>query len=145
MVQTMIADRMMSELSCTIVMTDFNKPAANRLLFAGVTLTDTPATQRATPRSRQTIKHLHKSLWKEDLAVTDAEVQRTVRSVQGRLGRSCHRTGPPDDLRLQQHQRPELHRPLVGRRDRLHDRRREVPVRITAHRQEEKEQSNDRP
>ncbi len=43
MVQTMIADRLMSELSCNIVMTDFNKPAANRLLFAGVTMTDTPA------------------------------------------------------------------------------------------------------
>jgi PKD repeat protein len=77
MVQTMIADRMMSELSCNIVMTDFNKASANRLLFAGVALSDTPANAQGEAAIQATIKQLHKSLLKEDLAVTDAEVQRT--------------------------------------------------------------------
>ena len=75
MVQTMIADRMMAELSCSIVMTDMNKASANRLLFAGVTLADTPTSNEAAILA--TIKSLHKSLLKEDLATTDAEVQRT--------------------------------------------------------------------
>jgi hypothetical protein len=78
MVQTMIADRMMSELSCNIVMTDFNKPVANRLLFGGVTLANTPATADGDAAIQQTAKNLHKALWKEDVPVTDAEVQRTV-------------------------------------------------------------------
>jgi PKD repeat protein len=78
MVQTMIADRMMSELSCNIVMTDMNKPVANRLLLAGVTLANTPATADGDAAIQATVKQLHKALWKEDVAVTDAEVQRTV-------------------------------------------------------------------
>lgn len=78
MVQTMIADRMMGELSCNIVMTDFNKPAANRLLFGGITLANTPATADGDAAIQATVKHLHKWLWKDDVAVTDAEVQRTV-------------------------------------------------------------------
>lgn len=78
MVQTMIADRMMGELSCRIVQTDFNKPVANRLMFAGVTLNDTPATAAGDAAIQQTVKNLHKWLWKDDVAVTDAEVQRTV-------------------------------------------------------------------
>jgi len=78
MVQTMIADRFMAELSCNIVMTDFNKATTNRLLFAGVTLTDTPATPAGEAAIAATIKNLHKSLLREDLAVTDAEVQRTL-------------------------------------------------------------------
>jgi hypothetical protein len=78
MAQTMIADRMMGELSCNIVMTDFNKPAASRLMFGGVTLANTPATTDGDAAIQATAKHLHKWLWKEDLAVTDAEVQRTV-------------------------------------------------------------------
>ncbi len=78
MVQTMIADRMMSELSCNIVMTDFNKPTATRLLFSGIALTDTPANAAGDAAIQQTIKNLHRLLLKEDLAVTDAEVQRTV-------------------------------------------------------------------
>lgn len=77
MVQTTIADRMMSELSCNIVMTDFNKAAANRLLLAGVTMTDSPATPAGEAAIQQNIKTLHKWLLKEDLAVTDPEVQRT--------------------------------------------------------------------
>ncbi len=78
MVQTMIADRMMSELACNIAMTDFNKAAATRLLFAGVALTDTPGTTAGAAAIEQTVKSLHKSLLKEDLATSDAEVQRTV-------------------------------------------------------------------
>jgi hypothetical protein len=75
MVQTMIADRAMAELSCSIVMTDMNKASTTRLLFAGVTLTDTPTSNEAA--ILQTIKSLHKQLLLEDLATTDAEVQRT--------------------------------------------------------------------
>ena len=78
MVQTMIADRLMSELSCNIVMTDFNKPAATRLLFSGVTLANTPATPEGDAAIQQAVKSLHKALWKDDVPVTDAEVQRTV-------------------------------------------------------------------
>ena len=78
MVQTMIADRMMAELSCSIVMTDFNKASANRLLLAGVTMTDSPATAAGEAAIAATIKNLHKSLLREDLPVTDAEVQRTL-------------------------------------------------------------------
>jgi hypothetical protein len=59
-------------------MTDFNKATTNRLLFAGVTLTDTPATPTGEAAIAATIKSLHKSLLREDLAVTDAEVQRTL-------------------------------------------------------------------
>ncbi|HTN49302.1 MAG TPA: PKD domain-containing protein [Burkholderiaceae bacterium] len=75
MVQTMIADRAMAELSCSMVMTDMNKASMNRLMLAGVTLADTPTTNEAA--ILQTIKGLHKSLLMEDLPVTDAEVQRT--------------------------------------------------------------------
>jgi PKD repeat protein len=77
MVQTMIADRMMSELSCNIVMTDFNKAAANRLLFTGVNLADSPATAAGEAMIQGNIRQLHKWLLKEDLAVSDPEVQRT--------------------------------------------------------------------
>jgi hypothetical protein len=77
MVKTMIADRMMSELSCNITMTDFNKMAASRLLFAGVSMTDTPATAAGEAAIVQNIKYLHNWLLKEDLAATDGEVQRT--------------------------------------------------------------------
>jgi PKD repeat protein len=77
MVQTMIADRMMSELSCNIVMTDFNKATANRLMFAGIALTETPANAQGEAAIQASIKNLHKALWKQDVPVTDAEVQRT--------------------------------------------------------------------
>ena len=75
MVQTMIADRMMAELSCSITMTDMNKPLANRLLLVNVTLNDTPVNNEAAILA--TIKSLHKSLLREDLATSDAEIQRT--------------------------------------------------------------------
>jgi PKD repeat protein len=78
MVQTMIADRMMAELSCNIAMTDFNKASANRLLFGGVTLNDTPATPQGEAAILATIKYLHKWMLKEDPGVNDAEVQRTL-------------------------------------------------------------------
>jgi PKD repeat protein len=77
MVQTMIADRMMAELSCNIVMTDMNKASANRLLFAGVTLNDTPATAQGEAAIVATIRAMHRSLLKEDLPATDPEIQRT--------------------------------------------------------------------
>lgn len=77
MVQTMVSDRMMSEMSCGIVQADFNKATATRILFADIALTDTPANAAGEAAIQQKIKFLHNWLLKEDLAVTDAEVQRT--------------------------------------------------------------------
>lgn len=77
MVQTMLTDRMMSEMACGIVQADFNKATATRLLFANITLTETPANAAGEAAIQQKIKFLHNWLLKEDLAVTDAEVQRT--------------------------------------------------------------------
>jgi hypothetical protein len=57
-------------------MTDFNKPSASRLLFANVALTDMPGKNDAA--IEQTVKSLHRALWKEDVATSDPEVQRTV-------------------------------------------------------------------
>jgi PKD repeat protein len=77
MVQTMIADRMMSELSCNIVMTDFNKPTANRILFGNIALTDTPANAAGETAIQQKIAFLHRHLLHEEVAPSDAEAQRT--------------------------------------------------------------------
>jgi hypothetical protein len=43
-----------------------------------VALTDTPGSTAGAAAIEQTAKHLHKWLLKEDLATSDAEVQRTV-------------------------------------------------------------------
>ena len=75
MVQTMVADRAMAELSCNIVMTDMNKASMNRLLFAGLSLNDTPTSNEQA--ILEGIRNLHKSLLMEALPVTDAEIQRT--------------------------------------------------------------------
>jgi len=77
MIQTMLSDRMMSEMSCGIVQADFARATATRLLFADIALTDTPATPAGEAAIQQKIKFLHSWLLKEDLAVTDSEVQRT--------------------------------------------------------------------
>ncbi len=98
MVQTMIADRMMSELSCNIVMTDFNKPTTNRLLFAGVTLTDTPATPTGDAAIQQTIKNLHKSLLEGRPRGDRRRSPAHGGSVQGGLGRPRHGADASDEL-----------------------------------------------
>ena len=122
MVQTMIADRMMAELSCSIVMTDMNKASANRLLFAGVTLTDTPTSNEAAilADDQESAQVAAEGRPADDRRGSPAH----LRSLQGRVDGSCNRTGAPDGLCLQQQQRPELHRSLVGSRHRLHDWRR---------------------
>jgi len=65
--------------SCTFAKADFDKPAAGRLLFPQVNLSDTPATTAGLAAITANVRYLHKWLWKEDVPETDTEVQRTVK------------------------------------------------------------------
>jgi hypothetical protein len=77
MMQAVTIDRLAATRSCAIAKADFDKPAANRLLFPTVMLSDTPAT---TPDAiAGNVRYLHKWLWKQDVPATDPEVQRTVK------------------------------------------------------------------
>jgi hypothetical protein len=77
MMQAITIDRLVATRSCAITKADFDKPASSRLLFASVMLTDTPAT--APDAIAANVRYLHKWLWKQDVPVTDPEVQRTVK------------------------------------------------------------------
>src|SRR5258708_6681475 len=77
MMQALTIDRLVATRSCTIAKADFDKLAADRLLFPGVTLANTPAT--APDAIAGNVRYLHKWLWKQDLPATDPEVQRTVK------------------------------------------------------------------
>jgi len=77
MMQAVTIDRLVATRSCAIAKADFDKPAASRLLFPNVNLSDTPATGRDA--IVQNAIHLHKWLWKQDASATDPEVQRTVK------------------------------------------------------------------
>jgi hypothetical protein len=79
MMQTVTIDRLVAVRSCTFAKTDFDKPAATRLLFTQVNLTDTPATAAGLSAITANVRYLHKWLWKEDVPETDAEVQRTLK------------------------------------------------------------------
>jgi len=79
MMQSIAIDRLTASRSCTFTKGDFDKPAGERLLFPGVTLADTPATDAGREAILNTVRHLHKALWKEDVPATDAEVQRTLK------------------------------------------------------------------
>lgn len=79
MMQAVTIDRFASTRSCALAQTDFGRPAASRLLFPAVTLNDTPATPAGRNAIVANAQHLHKWLWKDDAASTDAEVQRTVK------------------------------------------------------------------
>jgi hypothetical protein len=75
--QDIAMHRQVATRSCAITQNDFGKMAATRLLFPNVALTDTPATAAGQAAIQDNIRYLTKHLWKEDVPVTDAEVQRT--------------------------------------------------------------------
>jgi hypothetical protein len=77
--QSITMERLASVRSCGIAMADFNKAAADRLLFPLVALTDTPDTAAGRDAITKNIRLLHKALWKEDVPETDAEVPRTLK------------------------------------------------------------------
>jgi hypothetical protein len=77
MMQSIAIDRLVATRSCSFTQNDFNKTQASRLLFPKVTLADTPATATGAAAIQDNIKYMMKSLWKDDVPVTDAEVQRT--------------------------------------------------------------------
>jgi hypothetical protein len=79
MMQSIAIDRLVATRSCSFTQNDFNKAQATRLLFPKVALADTPATAAGAAAIQDNIKYLHKWLWKEDVAVSDAEVQRTYK------------------------------------------------------------------
>jgi hypothetical protein len=79
MLQSVSIDRLTSVRSCTFARADFDKPAADRLLFPLVALTDLPDTTAGRDAITANIRHLHKVLWKEDVPADDPEVQRTLR------------------------------------------------------------------
>lgn len=79
MMQTMAIDRLAAERSCAIVQADFAKATGMRLLFPSVAMTDSPANAAGQAAIQQNIKYLHKALWKDDVPIVDAEVQRTYK------------------------------------------------------------------
>jgi hypothetical protein len=79
MMQTVTIDRLVAVRSCTFAKADFDKPAAGRLLFPQVNLSDTPATTAGLAAITANVRYLHKWLWKEDVPESDTEVQRTVK------------------------------------------------------------------
>ena len=79
MMQSIAIDRLVATRSCSFTQNDFNKTQATRLLFPKVTLADTPATTTGATAIQDNIKYLHKWLWKDDVPVSDAEVQRTYK------------------------------------------------------------------
>ena len=62
--------------ACRWVAADFAKPVATRLLFAGVTMADTPANKAGGDKILANIVYLFDHLWNQRVTSTDAEVQR---------------------------------------------------------------------
>jgi hypothetical protein len=79
MMQSIAIDRAVATRSCSFTQNDFSKTQATRLLFPMVTLNDTPATPAGSVAIQANIQHLHKWLWKQDVPVSDDDVQRTYR------------------------------------------------------------------
>ncbi|MGZ8982281.1 MAG: hypothetical protein ACXW2D_16175, partial [Burkholderiaceae bacterium] len=82
MLQSISMDRLAATRSCSFVQNDFAKAQGARLLFRTVTLADTPGTPAGQAAIQATIQHMHKWLWKDDIPVSDPEVQRTYRLFQ---------------------------------------------------------------
>ena len=74
--QISVVDRIAAMYSPGWVMADFNKPNANRLLFPGLTLADTPATKAGSDKILANIQYLH-AVCGTHASATDPEVQRT--------------------------------------------------------------------
>jgi len=68
--------------SCRWTAEDFAKAPAARLLFANLTMTDTPATQAGKDRILANIAYLHDHMWNQRVSTTDAEVQRTYQLLE---------------------------------------------------------------
>lgn len=77
MMQTTTIDRLSASRSCAIVQADLARAVGSRLLFPSATLADTPVSTGGPEAIRNNIRHLHKWLLKEDLALTDPEIART--------------------------------------------------------------------
>lgn len=78
-----VGQRMANEVSCYSVAWDFLKPAAQRVLFPYIEVSQVPEDVNgfAVPNSVENIKknihHLHKRFWGERIEISDAEVERT--------------------------------------------------------------------
>ena len=79
MLQSIAMDRLVATRVCSFVQNDLGKTQSMRLLLPLVTLDDTPATPAGQAAIQANIKYLHKWLWKDDVAVSDPDVQRTFR------------------------------------------------------------------
>lgn len=82
MMQSIAIDRLVATRSCSFTQNDFNKTQATRLMFPRVNLADRPDSAAGATAIQENIRHLHKWMWKEDVAVTDPEVQRTYQLFQ---------------------------------------------------------------
>ena len=79
MLQSIAMDRLVATRVCSFVQNDLAKTASTRLLLPLVTLADTPATAAGQAAIQANIQYLHKWLWKDEVPVSDADVQRTFR------------------------------------------------------------------
>ena len=84
--------------ACRWVAADFAKAVPNRLLFGGLSMTDTPANQAGKDRILATIVDLFDKLWNQRVTTSDAEVQRMYTLLSRRLRRSRHRVTKAADL-----------------------------------------------
>ena len=74
--QVTASDGFAVQNACRWVAADFAKTVATRLLFAGVTMADTPANKTGSDKIQATIVELFDKLWNQRVTTTDAEVQR---------------------------------------------------------------------
>lgn len=79
MMQSIAIDRLVATRSCSFTQNDFAKTQATRLMFPKVNLADRPDTAGGSANIQENIRHLHKWMWKDDVAVSDPEVQRTYK------------------------------------------------------------------
>ena len=95
-----VANRMANEVSCAATAFDFSKPAASRVLFPNVELTEVPQSAgHDVPGSvsdiKKTIQHLHEQLLGETLSDTDPELDRTYQLFLA-TWQELSATGKPD-------------------------------------------------
>ncbi len=91
-----VTQRMANEIACPIAVTDFSRPAEQRLLFPLVEPAQTPTTPGGTSAILANIVHLHDRLLGESLATDDPEVTRTynlfeeIRQLRVSAGKSTY-------------------------------------------------------
>ncbi len=74
--QVSVGDQIVVRNSCRWTMADFNKPMATRMLFPGVSMTDTPVSKASSDKILVNLTYLMKRLWLQDVTTSDPEVQR---------------------------------------------------------------------